>query len=702
MSDWMEVERRLKDRIDDVARKLLPEGRLIGTQWVCGDLSGRRGDSLKLDIAGPNVGVWCDFADSDSKGKTVISLWTAQCGGNFQKAISEARDWLGYDDTPHRRRLASPSGGGAASPVDSGVAAVRKEWELTNPVAVGEPVGDHLVTGRKLEPAALTAYGVRQVIKKGQWVIVWPYWPAPAEDVEQRVRVFSEAADQEPAWLKFELLSRPQGKKKEWTTRAPEKTLFGLNVAHPEGRAWRHILLCEGEKDALTWFAVPGIIERDILPLSVPFGAKWRGQDKHRPSPNRDWIDRCWDWLSAFETVYVAMDADDPGRHAAEDIINEIGPARCRYVELPEKDVNAMACGGEPAWEDQALQAVEQARDFAPERIKRAGSYRDALHQLWFGEDSEKGMKLPIEVPFRIRRGETTVWTGHTGSGKTTFLQFVMAGLMSQGERVLIASMETKGVRTVDKLVRQVWGRHIYSAEREKYFRERGATAEELENFRAACVEDGDEVLNWLDGRCWLYDHAGIANWRQLIEAFRWARHRLGINHFVVDNFMRIGIVKDDYAQQAQAVTEFAGLGMELDAHIHLVVHRKKETGRGGGSTRDVGGAQEISGNAFNFVEIERDEQKGHRISELLAQEAELGAEEYQRRKQELAQEADGKFILRKQREGEVQDFSKYLYFMWQGQQYSDHAPGHEQHRPINFIRDTYQPTNNESYEELL
>ena len=128
-----------------------------------------------------------------------------------------------------------------------------------------------------------------------------------------------------------------ESRKKEWTSPQPEKSLFGVQLSnHPAFRTCHDVLICEGEKDAVAW-ASYGCAAWGILPVSVPFGAKWKGQDKGRPSPNRKWLDRNWDWLLGFQTIYVAMDNDDPGKLAAADIIAEIGPRRCRLVELQEK-----------------------------------------------------------------------------------------------------------------------------------------------------------------------------------------------------------------------------------------------------------------------------------------------------------------------------------------------------------------------------
>jgi hypothetical protein len=46
----------------------------------------------------------------------------------------------------------------------------------------------------------------------------------------------------------------------------------------------------------------------------------------------------------------------------------------------------------------------------------------------------------------------------------------------------------------------------------------------------------------------------------------------------------------------------------------------------------------------------------------------------------DLEKVPDGKFVLRAQRDGETQDASKYLWFLWQAQQYVDVPPGHSDH----------------------
>ena len=335
---WRDIESHLAARAEDVCRHLFPNGKRDGAEYVVGDLDGNEGKSTKINLGG-KVGVWRDFA-GDTGGKTLLSLWMhATRAATFGAAVVEAKRWLGLaDDRPGDRvRAAAPlqrPPAAADKPDDSGWKAVAEVWARCTPLTEGGPVWNYLVEARRIEPQVLAAYDVREYLVHGKWAMVFPYFALP--DVDETIVTLKKTAA--PAWLKFEALDRVDGKKREWTSRAPEKSLFGVQLdAHPAFRRCRHVLICEGEKDALTW-ATYGCAEWGVLPVSVPFGAKWKGQDKNRPSPNREWLDRSWDWLENFESVLVAMDGDEAGQRAAVDIINEIGPRRCRLVTLPKKE----------------------------------------------------------------------------------------------------------------------------------------------------------------------------------------------------------------------------------------------------------------------------------------------------------------------------------------------------------------------------
>lgn len=328
--DWTVIEEKLKERAEEVCRHLFPAGKREGGEFVVGDLAGNAGHSLKVNLTG-KVGMWRDFA-GDKGAKTLISLWLHARNIQFPEAMREAKQFLGIADDFQKRVRAYPAPNDARpAPEESAWKAVAETWAKCQPLTDGGPVWKYLVDTRRLAPEALRLFDVREMLSHGKWVMVFPYFAAPTEEKPLL------PGPRVPEWLKFELLERPNGKKREWTTKEPEKSLFGVQLAESaEFRKCQHALICEGEKDAIAW-ATYGCNQWGIVPLSVPFGAKWKGQDKNRPSPNREWLDRSWDWLQRFETIFVQMDMDEAGQRAALDIIGEIGPRRCRMVTLPKK-----------------------------------------------------------------------------------------------------------------------------------------------------------------------------------------------------------------------------------------------------------------------------------------------------------------------------------------------------------------------------
>ena len=330
---------------------------------------------------------------------------------------------------------------------------------------------------------------------------------------------------------------------------------------------------------------------------------------------------------------------------------------------------------------------VAGARDFAPDKVKKAGEFEAELIDEWLNKHLDTGLLLPWDFPdFTIRPDELTIWTGIEKSGKTTLLGFGLMALMSQGERAMVCSFETKARKTLKKFSRQASGVLLYDRRIVDLCR----TDEELKNYRTSATEKIKETSRWLAKNLWLYDHTGIAQWRTLIDDIRWARRRHGITQFVIDNFMRLGFVKDDYAQQAECITALSALAMELEVHIHLVVHQNKSEGHKGqaGGKRSVSGAFEIIANAHNIVEVQRDVNKGEKVSEVF-QGHKIGRINDQQkadRLNALSGVPDGKFILHAQREGEQQNASKYLWFLWECQQYVSHPKGHTDHKPIRFV----------------
>lgn len=349
------------------------------------------------------------------------------------------------------------------------------------------------------------------------------------------------------------------------------------------------------------------------------------------------------------------------------------------------KDCNECLKAGVPA--ELLRGCLESARDFAPAKVMSAREFYDEYMAEWFDNVLEPGLQLPWNFPWRVRSGELTVWLGIEGSGKSTLLDFVLVGLMAQGERCLLASYEVLPKKTLKKLSRQAFGGLPF----DRRMLERCVDGRAKETYMESARSQARSAFEWLGKKLWLYNHVGIGSWRELIDDMRWARRRHGITQFGVDNFMRLGIAKDDYAQQAEAITEFAAVAMDLGIHAHIVLHQNKSEGRkdAGGGKRTASGAFEIIANAHNIVEVTRDERKAQQVSDLWEKYkiGQVGEGEFNGQKAALELVPDGKFILHKQRDGEYQNGSKYLWFLWEGQQYADKPPGHREHGPLKFVK---------------
>lgn len=86
----------LADSARTVAEYLFPEGELQSNSSLLavGDLSGAKGQSLKVTLVGEKKGMWRDYATGE--GGDLVELWAlVRCAGNKGDALREIRDYLG-------------------------------------------------------------------------------------------------------------------------------------------------------------------------------------------------------------------------------------------------------------------------------------------------------------------------------------------------------------------------------------------------------------------------------------------------------------------------------------------------------------------------------------------------------------------------------------------------------------------------------
>jgi len=113
--DFTRLASALLDNAQRWLEQWLPGGRRQGPEYLCGDLSGGKGESLSINI---KSGMWADFANDD-KGGDLISLYAAINGLNNAQAAIVLMGMLGWDTSAYQRNPEAVQASAPRSPSSS-------------------------------------------------------------------------------------------------------------------------------------------------------------------------------------------------------------------------------------------------------------------------------------------------------------------------------------------------------------------------------------------------------------------------------------------------------------------------------------------------------------------------------------------------------------------------------------------------------
>jgi hypothetical protein len=82
-----------RDRTEDLCRHFFPNGKKVGNEWKIADTTGASGNSLGIQLTGPNAGLWHDRATGD--GGDFVNLLCANRNLTFPQAVEEFELALG-------------------------------------------------------------------------------------------------------------------------------------------------------------------------------------------------------------------------------------------------------------------------------------------------------------------------------------------------------------------------------------------------------------------------------------------------------------------------------------------------------------------------------------------------------------------------------------------------------------------------------
>lgn len=358
--------------------------------------------------------------------------------------------------------------------------------------------------------------------------------------------------------------------KKFWSEEGGEPVLFNRDAVEGET-----LYITEGQDDciALAHYGIGG--------TSVPNGT---GDER--------WIEHEWDFLQQFKTIILLFDNDGAGYEAVQSVVNRLGKWRCYHVILPEKDINECLTKGVTI--EALTEAMMNPVEFNDKRVSSAMSMAEDLVE--YSKDDRKLYGIPTaskglnKIIKGWRPKEVTVWTGNSGSGKSTQLNLEIINLLKRKEKALSASLEMPPMSYLRWAIMQHTGQMEQS---ESLIR---GTLEEIGH-------------NW-----YIFNHRGVVVEDVLMDAFEFAARKYGVRHFVIDSLMKVQLkgreelkAEKDFAAR---LTDFAD---EFDCHVHLVAHPRKgykDTDRP--DKVDVAGSGNITNQAHNVITMYRytEEQK--------------------------------------------------------------------------------------------
>ena len=430
----------------------------------------------------------------------------------------------------------------------------------------------------------------------------------------------------------------PDDKKGMGQEKDAEPCLFGWHLVQPKDRT---IVITEGEIDAMTLW------QAGLTAVSVNAGAN-----------NHQWIENDWDRLERFSEIVIAFDHDEQGDKGAAEIMKRLGVERCKRMKMGAKDANQWLMDG--ATDEEFMVAMKTAKAQDPDEMKAAGEFIEGVINLFYPLAGTEApfLRLDKEFPwFQFRKGQLTVWTGYNGHGKSLLLSQVQLGLMAQGERFMIFSGEMQPDYLFKRTVKQATG--IGQPTREYI------TA----------------AMDWLNDKCWLFNQLGSATINRLLEVFTYANKRYGVGHVVIDSLMMTDVPEDGpgaFTAQKEAIRKLCDFAKKHGVHVHLVAHpRKGKDESSGPGKMDVAGSSKITDGADNVFAVWRAQK-----DQAEPNPADVEAHD---KWAEMMEAPDAKLILRKQRTGDIQDYTQFLWFDADSNQYRSQKRNFHDVRYVNY-----------------
>lgn len=353
--------------------------------------------------------------------------------------------------------------------------------------------------------------------------------------------------------------------------------MFGLDTVPADAE---EIILTEGEFDAMAVFQATG-----RPAVSLPNGAR------SLPVSLLPALER-------FKKIYLWMDDDIPGQEGAQHFARKLGMQRCFIVRSGSgstacKDANDALLKGL-----NLSRMLKSASTVPHEGIATFSDLREEILMELSNPLQVQGIQSRLlprlsKLMRGHRSGELTIFSGHTGVGKTTLLSQLSLDYCMQGVPTLWGSFEINNVRLAKLLLTQFYAISTGNAP------------------GIGLVSDFDEWADKFDELPLLFmRYFGSNPIDRVIDAMEYASYVHDCSHVLLDNlqFMTSGQGRGASRIEVMegAIEKIRRFSTINNAHVSLVVHPRKEDDDQALQTASIWGSGKAVQEADNLIILQK------------------------------------------------------------------------------------------------
>ncbi|XP_040922380.1 twinkle protein, mitochondrial [Toxotes jaculatrix] len=291
-------------------------------------------------------------------------------------------------------------------------------------------------------------------------------------------------------------------------------------------------------------------------------------------------------YLEQFKRVTLWLGGDIRSWEASKIFSRKLGLRRCSLVRPGEYQpcpVEALAQG------KNLSRIIKASIPAAHKSIVSFKQLREDVYGELLNTEQVAGVKWTRFPELnRIlkghRKGELTVFTGPTGSGKTTFISELALDLCIQGVNTLWGSFEINNVRLAKIMLTQFAMQRL---------------EENLEQYDFWADKFEELPLYFMTFH-------GQQNIRTVLDTMQHAVYLYDINHVIIDNLQFMmgqeNLSVDKFAVQDHIIGAFRKFATNTSCHVTLIIHPRKEEDDRELQTASIFGSAKASQEADNVL----------------------------------------------------------------------------------------------------